>query len=431
MGVLKINGSWWVDVRVAGRRHRRKCPEDRRQDALALEAKLIQDLQLQAARAGAMRLKRRFDTLAEFSESWLELYAAQRNKPSEQRNKRRFLRRDILPVLGSLKPDAVTTMHVEQLVAAKRTQGLAPKSINNILMTLSKMLRCAEEWGLIAHGPKVRFLRTPPPRYDFLEPFESARLLAAAPGPESRTMILLALRTGMRISELVALTWENIDLPRRTVHVRQALVLGVLGTPKNNRERQVPLTDDALTALYAIGPSSGWVFKRADGRVVDDSVARRMLCKTCDRAGLRRIGWHVLRHTFASQLMGLNAPPRNVQEMLGHASLEMTMKYSHVSEHALHATAAMLDRLEEREVRIVPPNGHQSGHWTPLSGTGDEGSAPSASLTKAKMPHRGEASLLVGAEGVESPPDEAQNTAPGPSLATKPHSLAPRTRAQR
>jgi integrase len=367
-----------------------------------------------------MPLKRRFATLAEFAESWLHLYAADRNKPSEQRNKRRFLRRDILPVLGGMKPEAVTTMHVEQLVAAKRRQGLAPKSVNNVLMTLSKMLRCAEEWGVIAHAPKVRFLKTPPARYDFLEPFESARLLAAAAGRESRTMILLALRTGMRISELVALTWENIDLPRRTVHVRQALVLGVLGTPKNNRERQVPLADDALAAMHAIGPSNGWVFKRADGRVVDDSVARRMLYKTCDRAGIRRIGWHVLRHTFASQLMGLNAPPRNVQEMLGHASLEMTMKYSHVSAHALHATAAMLDRLEDRQTRIVPPNSHQSGHWTPVAGSRDEGLAPSAALTVAKMPHGGETSLVVGAEGVESLPEGPRNDDSELSLAKKP-----------
>ena len=356
-----------------------------------------------------MPFKQRFETLAEFSKTWLDLYARHRNKPSEQRNKSRFLRRDILPLLGMVRPKEITTRHVEQLVAAKRNQGLAPKSINNVLMTLSKMLRCAEEWGVIARAPKVKFLKAPPSKYHFLEPFESARLLAAAPGTEQRTMILLALRTGMRISELVALTWENIDLPRRTIHVRQGLVLGVLGTPKNNRERQVPLTDDALAALIAIGPATGWVFKRRDGRGVDDSVARRMLYKTCDRAGLRRIGWHVLRHTFASQLMGLNAPVRNVQEMLGHASLEMTMKYSHVSAHALYETAAMLNRLEERQLRIAPQqNGHQSGQWRPLPGPEVEGSAPSNSLTKAKMPHASDASLLVRAEGVESLPTVAE-----------------------
>lgn len=401
MAVRKIKGSWWVDVRVAGRRHRIKSPEDQRQAALIFEAKLVQDLQQQASRIGAMPLKQRFESLAEFSETWLDLYARQRNKPSEQRNKRIFLRRDILPLLGQLKPKAVTTSHVAQLVAAKQTQGLGPKSINNILMTLSKMLRCAEEWGVIAHAPKVTFLRVPPSKYDFLEPFEAEQLLAAARTPQFRAMILLALRTGMRISELVALTWENIDLPRRTIHVRQALVLGVLGTPKNNRERHVPLADDALAALLAIGPSSGWVFQRPDGRVTADNVARRMLYKTCDRAGLRRIGWHVLRHSFASQLVGMNAPIRNVQEMLGHASLEMTMKYSHVSAHALHATVAMLSGIEGRQLRIVP-NGHQSGHQTALPGPKAEERTSSISLIKAKMPHASDASLLVRAEGVET-----------------------------
>ncbi len=381
MAVRKIKGSWWVDVRIAGRRHRLKSPEDRRQAAIDFQAKLVQELRLQAQRAGVLPLDRRFATLAEFAPAWIDLYARQRNKPSEQRNKLRFLRRDILPLLGRLKPEAVTTVHVEQLIAAKRSQGLAPKSINNVLMTLSKMLRSAADWGVIAHAPKVKLLKSPPSKYDFLEPFESARLLQAAPTPMWRAMILLGLRTGLRISELVALTWENIDLARRVVHVRQALVLGVLGTPKNNRERHVPLTEDSLVALLALSPSRGWVFRRADGRGVDDSVARRILYKTCDRAGLRRIGWHVLRHTFASQLVGLNAPLRNVQEMLGHASLEMTMKYSHVSAHALHATAAMLDRLEERQRRIAPPNGHQSGHQIPILVDKAAGSIPSAPRT--------------------------------------------------
>lgn len=384
MGVVKIDGSWWVDVRVAGRRHRRKCPENRRQDAMALEAKLVQDLQRQAVRAGAMPLGRRFATLEEFAATWLDLYAAHRNKPSEQRNKRVFLRNHILPLLGRLRPEAVAETHVEQLVAAKVRQGLAAKSINNVLMTLSKMLRCAEEWGVIATAPKVRLLKAPPGKYDFLEPFESARLLAGARTARFRTMVLVALRTGLRISELVGLTWENVDLPRRTLHVRQAVVLGILGTPKSNRERHVPLPEDAAAALLELGPSSGWVFRHGDGRQVNDRASRRMLHMACRAAGLRRIGWHVLRHTFASQLVGMNAPLRNVQEMLGHASVEMTMKYSHVSAHALHATAALLDRVEERLLRVVPTVGHQRGHLGPSGVPGVGSSPPSAPLIQSK-----------------------------------------------
>jgi integrase len=381
MALAKRDGEWWVDIRVAGRRYRKKCVGAQRREAAEVEAKLILDRQAQAARSGTMPLKARFGTLSEFAATWLDLYARQRNKPSEQRNKRRYLRRDILPLLGHLKPEAITTTHVEQLVTAKRAQGLAPKSVNNILMTLSKLLRSAEEWGVIARAPKVRLLKAPAPNFDFLEPFESARLLRAAPSGSWRTMILLALRTGLRISELVALTWENIDLPRRVLHVRQALVLGVLGLPKSNKERHVAMSQDAVDALLALGPGTGWVFPRLDGRSVDDSVARRILYKTCEVAGLRRIGWHVLRHTFASQLVGMNAPLRNVQEMLGHASLEMTMKYSHVSAHALHATAAMLDRLEERELRIVPRVGHQSGHLKALPAPKSEGLPPSSPRT--------------------------------------------------
>lgn len=375
MAVRKIKGSWWVDIRVAGRRHRVKCVDGARSDAMQLEARLRRDLHLQAVRAGEAPLGRQFTTLSEFADGWMELYVRQRNKPSEQRNKGIFLRKFILPLFGHLKPESVSVTHVEQLVASLRSRGLGPKSINNVLMTLSKLLRTAQEWGVIAHAPKVRLLKAPPPAYRFLEPFESARLLQAAGTKTLRAMILLALRTGLRISEIIALTWENVDLPRQVVHVRQALVIGVLGTPKSNRERHVPLAEDAAATLRELGPSTGWVFRRNDGRVMSDFAARHLLYKACDRAGIPRVGWHTLRHTCASQLVGLNAPLRNVQELLGHASLEMTMRYSHVSAHALQATVAMLDRLEERERRIVP-NGHQSGHQTRVLAEEGEGSTP-------------------------------------------------------
>lgn len=408
MAIRRIRGEWWIDVRVAGVRRRMKSPEQNRQDALAFQAQAVQDLRSRAVRAGALGLGKSFRDVAAFAPEWIELYARPRNKPSEIRNKQRYLRHDLLPFFGAMTLESVTSQRIAQFIAVKRKQGLTQKSVNNVLMTLSKMLRSAEEWGVIARAPKIRFFRTPLGRFRFLEPYESARLLAAAPSPLWRAMLMLGLRTGLRISELVALTWENIDLARRTVHVRQALVLGVLGTPKNGRERQVPLTNDALSALVALGPSTGWVFKRQDGRVIDSDVARRMLYKMCDAAGLERFGWHTLRHSFATQLVGLNAPIRNVQEMLGHASLEMTMRYSHVSAHALEATAAMLDNLEGRQLRIVPPHGHRSGHQSELLIDKDEGSAPSTSRTKAKTPHGGETLSLVRAEGVETPPERAQ-----------------------
>ena len=80
------------------------------------------------------------------------------------------------------------------------------------------------------------------------------------------------------------------------------------------------------------------------GRMLTKNECRRPLHGMCRRAGLRKVGWHVLRHTFASHLAMRGAPLRAIQELLGHASIEMTMRYAHLSPDATKAAVELLDR---------------------------------------------------------------------------------------
>ena len=168
-------------------------------------------------------------------------------------------------------------------------------------------------------------------------------------------MALLALKTGLRFSEIIALEWGDLDLDRALRQARQASVRGHLGTPKNGRIRYVPLTADVVETLRALEPATGLVLHR-DGRMLTYSAALHHLHRACRTAGIASFGWHVFRHTYASRLACKGASLKAIQELLGHATVAMTLRYAHLSPGALRAA---VDLLEPEKVLAT---GRQ---WTP------------------------------------------------------------------
>lgn len=122
------------------------------------------------------------------------------------------------------------------------------KSINNVLTVLRRMLVIARKRGLIATVPEIDWLKVPPDEFDFLD-FEEADRLLAAVDEDWRTMVLVALRTGMRMGVLIALRWQDVDLVAGKVTVKQNAVKGRLGTPKSGKAREIALSNDAIVAL--------------------------------------------------------------------------------------------------------------------------------------------------------------------------------------
>jgi len=114
--------------------------------------------------------------------------------------------------------------------------------------------------------------------------------------------------------------------------VRQATWQGHVGTPKSGREREIPIADDLLASLKVHRHLRGeLVFCREGGRPLDHNRMQHILWRAARRAGLRRVGWHALRHTFASHLVILGRSLKEVQELLGHSSITMTMRYAHLA----------------------------------------------------------------------------------------------------
>lgn len=283
-------------------------------------------------------------TCREFWKDFYDAYVLTENKVSEHAAKERIWRNHIEPHFGRLRLDEVSAEHIAKFKAVKLKDEYNRKSVTNQLAVLRRMLAVAVEWGRIPHMPGAKWqLRAPAPPFDFLSFDEAVRLVDAA-GGMWRVLILVALRTGLRHGELIALRWQDVDLVAGRLMVRQALSGKIIDTPKNGRSREVPLSDETISALKAYRHLRGeYMFCEENGHLLTRYACKWPLWAACKRAGLRLIGWHALRHTFASHLVMRGAPLKAVQELLGHADVTMTMRYAHLSADVRRDAVQLLD----------------------------------------------------------------------------------------
>jgi integrase len=229
--------------------------------------------------------------------------------------------------------------------ASRRAKGLSRKRVNSILACLGKMLRYAHEVELIEVVPRVEPLKIPQQKFDFLTFEELSRLTEAVKvDPERWALVLLGADAGLRQGEIIALEWGDVDLVAGALTVRRSSWKGQVGTPKSGRERKVPLTARLKAALEAHRHlKSELVFCHADGKPFTQSAIEAALRFRCKRAGLRIIGSHVFRHTFCSHLAMKGAAPKAIQELVGHSTLSMTLRYMHLAPSALREAIDLLN----------------------------------------------------------------------------------------
>jgi integrase len=283
-------------------------------------------------------------TFEEFAWKWFEVYSVPNNKYSEQKTKRSMLNCALIPYFGKMLIEDIKGMHVEQFKAKGIKEGLSRKTINNRLAVLSRCIATACEWlKLPGSPPKIVWLKCPPAPTRFLSPDECEILLSKASGI-LRDMILLGLRTGMRQGELIGLQWSSINWENRTISVRHSQCYYTKGlvSPKSNRVRTIPMDADVYEMLFRRKGDTGYVFKRK-GVPIGCRGLLTHLKQVSNAAGVGDIGWHTLRHTFASHLAVKGVPVPVVQALLGHASISTTMRYAHVAPSALRSAIDMLN----------------------------------------------------------------------------------------
>lgn len=361
MAARIIGKSWWVDFRLNYKRYRKRSPENSRAGALAYEAMLRQKMARGEDIDRVVLSTQQEQTFGQFSEKWFDEYVVVNNKASEQRTKKYILSGSLVPFFGKMTVTEITPRHIEQYKAHLLREGISKKTVNNRLTIFNKCMSMAFEWmELKGVPPKVVWLKSPPPQTDYLSPDECTLLLSSAKGVVYE-LLLTALRTGMRQGELRGLQWSSIDWQNHSITVQHSLCdyTNALESPKSNRKRHIPMTVDLYELLLKRKKSTGYVFLDSNGRSFNHHRIGYRIRDLCKEAGLRHIGWHTLRHTFASHLAAKGVPLNAVQALLGHSTIATTMRYAHLAPSTLRAAVDLLDPNGVRSVDFGQPVGNQ------------------------------------------------------------------------
>jgi integrase len=277
----------------------------------------------------------------------------------------------IKPAIGRIKLKDLTSAQVRWFYRDRLDYGLAPATVHKLHVVLHKALKAAVSDGLIPGNPtaNLKLPRIIKEEIDPLDQEEARRLLEAACGDRLEALYVLALNTGMRQGELLALKWVDVDLERGVLRVRRTLSRRdnayVLGEPKTKKSRRtIRLTAGAATALEvhlsrqleemervgSLYQPGGLVFASTTGTIINPSNLRNRSFKPLlEHTGLRPIRFHDLRHTCATLLLSNNVNPKIVSELLGHANIAITLDtYSHLlpdmQESAVRAMEGALKR---------------------------------------------------------------------------------------
>lgn len=304
-------------------------------------------------------------TLRAFVEDWRQTHAPSALKASTLRAYNTYLDRHILPLLGDHALADIRRADCKALIAAGRDKGLHSKSLSNLVRVLSTVLTEAVERGELAVNPAFRLGRyckveeEIPHTIQPLTREQAAALLttAKARAPEYYPLVLTALRTGMRLGELLGLEWGDIDFGGGFILVRRNRVQGRITTPKSGKSRRVDMSPQlarelkallaqrkatALRTRTSVPPT---VFLAPEGGPIDaDNFRKRVFEPLVQRAGLHAIRFHDLRHTFATLLIAQGEPLPYIRDQLGHSSIKITVDvYGHLIPGANRAAVARLD----------------------------------------------------------------------------------------
>lgn len=281
-------------------------------------------------------------------------------KPTARRGYEQILRVHLVPWFAGRSLRSIGVEDVQKYKAAKlsgskaspKTRDLSPKTVNNHLGVLSSLFEDAVKWRYAGLNPARQVKPCRSDRtvedFDYWSSAESERFLGAVQRVRPRwfPFFLTALRTGLRMGELAALRWEDVDLSRARINVRRSFSHGAETLPKSGRGRTLPMSEQLLTVLTEHrrqNPRKTQVFVSDDGALLDSNRVKRAFWAGIKAARVKRIRIHDLRHSFASQLVAAGVSLFKVQALLGHQDAKMTMRYAHLSPEAQVDAVLVLD----------------------------------------------------------------------------------------
>ncbi|MFQ5671356.1 MAG: tyrosine-type recombinase/integrase [Acidobacteriota bacterium] len=286
---------------------------------------------------------KRIPTLEAFAQTYLAGYAAhKRTRKCDER----MIRNSLLPAFGQYRLDRITPSMVEawrnERLQAEKLHGkgtLSPASVRLEMALLKTILNLAIRDELLDQNPvsKVRLPRVNNRRDRVVTQAEYRRLLRAVSGkaPHLRPILILGYETGMRLGEILGLTWPNLSRRRGFAYLRDT---------KNGTHRWVPLNASCRAALreWPRRTDTDLVFAGRSGEHL--TSLKTAWREVCGRAKVRNARFHDLRHTFTTRMLEAGVDIRSIMAITGHKSVTMFQRYSHPSDAHLKAAVESLHR---------------------------------------------------------------------------------------
>jgi len=345
----KGSGEWWVFINHNGWRRSKKIGRDKKTAegvAEKLKAKLVLgDLDIE-------KQQNKCPTFGEYSKKWLSFIFVNRRESTHERYQQ-VLKDHVIPTFKNRTLDSITRGEVRDLLIKKAIK----LDVSVIRDVVSGVMGFAVDDELIKANPvtgitkKLELKRDkgkdvePLTEIDLSSFLDKARTFV----PEYYPFFLMAARTGMRLGELLAIRWGDLDFSHKIIleggkveerpfiWVRRSYRRGRFTLPKNGKSRRVDMSPQLKATLQehltrekkktlkeGRGEVPELVFHR-DGKVIEQNYIRRVFKRILTKASLAEIKFHALRHTFASLLLSKGESPVYVKEQLGHHSIQITV----------------------------------------------------------------------------------------------------------
>lgn len=373
MGVLvreRTKGEWWIFITHNGKRKAKKIGRDKwlaLEVAKKIEAKLtLGELDLEEKKAPSFK---------DCAEKWLETCVKPAKRGSTYAKYKDLLEKYAYPTLADIPIDKIGRADVRGLLlkclaqglsksSLAKKKGLSRSSLRNLNTVIGGAISCAIEDELISDDPTIGLIKSlhiKPDAREHLDPFtpEDVSLFlktCADHFGEYYPFFLCAFRTGMRLGELLALQWGDVDWKGKFIQVRRSYKLGQFSPTKTGKSRRVDMSDHLIETLRALltarkkeglqtglGEPVEGIFYR-HGLPMEQGHIQRQFKLILRKAGLRKIRFHDTRHTYASLLLSDGVTPVYVKEQMGHSSIKMTVDvYGHLIPSSNRSAVNRLD----------------------------------------------------------------------------------------
>ncbi len=280
--------------------------------------------------------------IKEAGELYLRLHASTNCKPTTYKTYEVYLNNIIVPFFGDLNINEISPILIKEFMKQMQDKGRANATINKYIKFMSAIYNFMVDSDAAVRNPLARVkslkeIKNKKIRALCTEEVQALLSKTKVIYPDFYPLLFTAIFTGMRKGEILALTWDSINWITQKITVDKNYTHGGLGTPKTGKIRVIDMSNELAKVLKEwrlACPHSelNLVFPNSNGNYQSaDNLAKRRFLPALNRAGIDKIRFHDLRHTYASLLLANGAPMKYVQHQLGHSSITMTMNlYTHL-----------------------------------------------------------------------------------------------------